>query len=150
MGKFNLTFTDNGSETAKMGVNIADLTAGNFAAQDAAMDALSTAVAAVTRGTINKDQRVAVETTIPGAPPASNEAQRETKWLVRATDDVTGFAVTFTIPTADLTFLVSGTGAMDLVGAEGAALVSAIEGVVTSRLGNAITVVEIVHVGRNI
>jgi hypothetical protein len=150
MGRFALSFIDHGNEGAAMGVNIVDLNAGNFAAQDAAMDALASAVAAVTRGTLVKDTRVAVETVTPGTPPASAEAQRETKWLVRATDDVTGFAVTFTIPTADLTNLVPNTGAMDLVGANGAALVAAIEAVVTSRLGNAISVVEILHVGRNI
>lgn len=149
-GKYVLSYRDYSNETSRMSVTIPTLNAGNIAAQDALLDTLLAAIDAVVIGTKEKEDRVYEVILGTGIAPSSKDAQVERKWLVSARDDVTGFPVTFTIPTADSQFVVNNTDLMDLAGTEGAALVAAIEAVVLSRAGNAITVSSIRLVGRNL
>lgn len=83
-------------------------------------------------------------------PATSALAQRENKWLVRATDDVNGKYVQFEIPCADLTLLSGGTDVLDLSGTEAAAFVTAAEANILSQDGNAISIESIQFVGRNL
>lgn len=87
-----------------------------------------------------------------GTPgPSSNPlAQREIKWLVRATDNINAKNVQIELPTADLSLLSGGNDFLDLGGTEAAALVTALEAYVASVDGNAISVNSIQFVGRNI
>lgn len=146
MSKVAVPFTDFSNENSTMRVYVAD------AIGDAAITAIFDAVVGVTLGNAQKS---VLETAIDkdagtlGAASAPF-AQRETKWLVRGTDTVTGKRVTFTIPCADLAQLVPGTDFLDTSAASpGEALVTAIEANVKSDVGNAITVDSIEHVGRN-
>lgn len=83
--------------------------------------------------------------------PATNAlAQRENKYLVRATDDVNSKMVKFELPCADLSLLTSGTDMLDLTGTEAAAFVTAAEANILSADGNAISIVSIQFVGRNL
>lgn len=149
-GKLVLSYVDYSKEDSAMGVHTATLTAGNFTAQMTLQDALRTAVEAVVIGNLYKAEYVAVVENIPKVYPSTKLAQVENKWLVSAVDNVTGFAVSFTIPCADLTYVDNNTDLMDLVTAgPGANLKAAIEDVVLSRAGNAVTVNEIRFVGRN-
>lgn len=150
MGKQTLTVADYGGETSTVSLYTADYTAGTFATVDAALDDIRDAIDGVTIGVIRKDARLASEAVPATGLPASAFAQRETKWLVRARDDVNGKAVQFEIPCADLALLVAGTGLMDTSGGAGAALVTAVEANVKSVDGNAITVQDVLHVGRNL
>lgn len=149
-GKYTVSFRDYSNETSRVALHIPVLNAGNIAAQDALLDALYTAIDAVVIGTLELETRTYEVVRGTGVPPSSKDAQVERKWLVSARDNVTGLPVTFSIPTADSQFVANNTDKMDLAGTEGAALVSAIEDVVKSNAGNAITVVEIRLVGRNI
>lgn len=148
MGRFSLTYLDHSKERSAFSVPIDDITDVNYAVQIAAADALRDAINNVTLGTLVKDERVASVVQNPATIPADPNAQRETKWAIRATDDVNGKAVFYTLPTADLATQIPGQGIMDPGDALYTALVAAIEGFVKSSNGNDITVVEIVHVGR--
>lgn len=141
---------DYGSEATRFGFDMTQLTAANYDAQVALLDALQTAVDNVVLGAFNGKELKAVNVPV-GVKAAVVNAQREAKWRVTFTDptDPIGNG-SFEIGMPDLSLLVAGTGLMDTSAGAGAALVTAIENAVVSRLGNAITVDEIVHVGRNI
>lgn len=149
-GQYAVSFRDYSNETSRLSVTIPTLNAGNIAAQDGLLDDLLDAIQDVVIGTLERETRTYEVVNGTGVAPASKDAQVERKWLVSARDNTTGFAVSFTIPTADSQFVSNNTDKMDLAGTEGAALVAAIEAVVKSRAGNAITVTEIRLVGRNL
>lgn len=149
--KLNLTYYDFSKESSSVGIRMADVNAGNFAAQTGLADDIVDAIQAVTLTTKIKDQRIHAETEFAKIKPASPYAQREAKWLVKYADTVTPNGDgSFEIPGPDLTLLASSGDVMDLTSVEGAALVAALEAGMRSRAGNTITVTEIVHVGRNI
>lgn len=150
MGRLSLTYLDASGERSNVSIRTTDLTSVNFDAEQTESDAIRDAIAGVSLLTQIKDTRVAVETEAAAVKPADQFAQRETKWLVRFTDNVNGKSGTFEIPGADLDLLVTGQGEMDIEAGAGLALVNALETGMLSRDGNAITVSEVVHVGRNI
>lgn len=141
---------DYGSEPTRFGFNIVQITSANIVAQLALVDAL---IAAVDNATLyswvgNTVQARDVAVTLKASVV---NAQRESKWRVTYTDDVQPEGNgSFEIGMADLALLIAGTGKMDISAGAGLALVGAIEAVVVSRLGNAVTVADIIHVGRNI
>lgn len=141
---------DYGSEATRLGFNITQLTAANFDAQIALVVTLQGAIDNVANGLFD-GKTVSAQDIAVGPKATSVNAQRESKWRVRYTDDVQPEGDgSFEIGMADLTLLVAGTGIMDVSAGAGAALVTAIEACVVSRLGNAVTVDSIIHVGRNI
>lgn len=141
---------DYGEEATRFGFHIVQLTSANFDATIAAVATLQGAVDNVVLGLF--DGKTVQAQDIEVGPKATDPyAQREAKWRVRYTDDVSSQGNgSFEIGMPDLTLLVAGTGKMDITAGAGAALVTAIEATVLSRLGNAVTVTEIIHVGRNI
>lgn len=137
-------------EATRLGFNITQLTAANFDAQLVLVATLQGAIDNVALGLF--DGKTVAAQDIPVGPKATDvNAQREAKWRVIYLDptDPIGNG-SFEIGMADLQFLVAGEGKMDISAGAGAALVTAIEAAVVSRLGNAITVSEVLHVGRNI
>lgn len=149
MGKMNLTIVDHDGETSSVGVLTPDLTAGNFAATVAEMDALQDAIEAVIIGTPRGRTIVAVTEEIAGVLPNNGFAQRETKWLVQGVD-ANGQARTLEIPTANLDLLSAGTGNLDVSAGVGLALKNALDGIWVTSTGAAVTVASIIHVGRNL
>lgn len=150
MGNIKVKFLDFSDETSDFGIYTPDLTAANFDATVALLDALVVEIEAVTLGTKIKDTRSATIADFAKVLPVAPAAQRESKWLISAVDNVLGGDVRATIPTADLQFLVSGTGEMNLGAGQGASLKAALEAVMRSKYGNAVTVNKISHVGRTI
>jgi hypothetical protein len=141
---------DYGKEPTRFGFNIEQMTAANFVAQLALVDALMGAVDNVTLyswvgNTVQaRDIPVGVKATV-------ENAQREAKWRVSYIDATNPIGNgSFEIGMPDLTLLVAGEGKMDITAGAGAALVTAIENAVVSRLANAVTVSQIIHVGRNV
>lgn len=145
MSKLRCPFIDYGGEKSTAAFYV------DSAITDGSITALVSAVDGVTLG--NRQTAVFVQEVDKDAgtagPAASPLAQREVKWLVRATDSVNGKSVQMEIPTADLSLLSGGSDFLDLGGTEAAALVAAIEASVESIDGNAITVSSIQFVGRN-
>lgn len=149
--KVTISILDYDKESSTVGIRGDDVTAGNFAAQETLMDAIVAAIDGVSIGTSYKNERTYAVNESAKTPPASKFAQRETKWLVRYTDDTDPIGDgSFEIPAADLALLATNTKTMDLSAGAGAALVTALEAGMVSKLGNAITVVDVIHVGRNI
>ena len=149
MGKLNYGIVDHDGETSGVGVNMVDLNAGNIAATLALIATLEAAIDAVHIGTPRSETIIAVTADIPGVLPANGFAQRETKWLVSGVDTA-GLTSTLEIPCADLSLLGGGTGTLDISAGAGLALANALNALWVSRAGNAVTVSQIVHVGRNI
>lgn len=147
--KATFGFIDFDSEPSTVAVWATTLTAGNIVAQTGLGDDLRDAIDAVSIGSLVKDTRLASETKFALAPPVVVWAQRETKWHVSMVELGTGNKVSFEIPCADLTLLQSGTNKMLITAGAGLALVTAIEAYVLSNDGIAVTVQEIVHVGRS-
>lgn len=145
-----LSYLDYSRETSRVSVHTATLNAGNIAAQLALEAAFVAAVEAVSIGTLTKEQVIALETINVATPPADKDAQVERKWLVSCVDNVTGFPVSFTIPCADSQYVTNNTDLMDTGAGAGNTLLGAIEDYVLSKAGNAVTVVEIRLVGRNL
>jgi len=141
---------DYDSELSTMSVAITELDAANMVAQIEAVDDLWEAVEAVSLGNFVK-RAMGNQSSVAKAAAASFHAQRETKWLVRYTDNITGKPGKFEIPCADLELLDPNARKQMAAGAAQTALVAAIQAVVKSDVGNAITVVlPITHVGRNL
>lgn len=149
--KYDVNIRDYGRETSTAGFRGTTLNAGNFVAQLALQATLLSTLQDIVLGEVAKTKVVAVETIVSGATPASELAQRENKWLVRYTDNTTGVLYSLEIPTADLAgHLLGNTDQADLTETDMAAFVAAFEAYVVSPVANAVTVVEILHVGRNI
>lgn len=141
---------DYGKEATRLGFNITQMTAANFDAQLALVVTLQGAIENVALGLFTGKTVSAQD--IPVGPKSTDTAgQREIKWRVKyldATDPIGNGS--FEIGMADTQFLVAGEGKMDISAGAGAALVTAVEAALVSRLDNAITVDEVVLVGRNI
>jgi hypothetical protein len=141
---------DYSGEATRFGFNMLQVTAANFDAQVVLLDNIQTAVGNVALGTFLGKSMQAVNVAV-GPKATVVNAQREAKWRVTYTDDVQPEGNgSFEIGMPDLSLLVAGTGKMDVSAGAGAALVTAIEAGVVSRLGNAVTVDDIIHVGRNV
>lgn len=149
MGKMNLGYVDHDGEGSSVGVMSVDLTAGNFAAMMTEFDTLRDAIEAVTLLTLRTRSIIAVTEEIAGVLPANGFAQRETKWLVSGVD-ASGNARTLEIPGADLALLPSGSGVLDISAGVGLALKNALDATWTNGAGEAITVEQVIHVGRNL
>jgi hypothetical protein len=153
MSKLVLTYRDYGTpgERSTAIFEGQDMTALNYDAEVTAQNTLRDAVNAITLGELAKVTRVAQESPQPGAMPASPFAQRESKWLVRYSDTVTGKKATLEIPCADLAKLDPNSQDRALMtDTDIAAFVTAFEAYVLSpsgTLGNA-QVDEIIFVGR--
>lgn len=141
---------DYGNEQTRFGFRVVQLTSANFDAQVALVDALQTAANNVSLGTFSGKSVKAVDVKV-GVKATDVDAQRESKWRVTYLDTVSDVGDgSFEIAMPDLSLLVADTGKMDVSAGAGAALVTAIENAVVSSLGNAVTVENIIHVGRNI
>lgn len=142
---YTKTYWEYGTEAkpSKVSVHSPELNAGNIAAQEALRAAFEAAVDAVSLGNAGSEQFIATETNVVRNPSLNPLAQRENKWLISASEAVTGNAVTFTIPCADLSLLAADGESMDTAAPEYAALVTAIEDFVRSNDGNTITVTSI-------
>ncbi len=141
---------DYSNEATRFGFKMTQVTAANFDAQVILLDNIQTAVGNVALGTFLGKSMQAVDVAV-GPKATVVNAQREAKWRVTYTDDVQSEGNgSFEIGMPDLSLLVAGTGKMDVSAGAGAALVTAIEAGVVSRLGNAVTIDDIIHVGRNV
>lgn len=152
MGKYIVTFRDFGipGERSTAQFPGPDVTSANIDTWLTETASLRTALEGITLGTVTKLTRVLSESPQPDTQPASQFAQRETKWLVRYHDAITGKKATLEVPTADLALLdPNSTGKADMTNAAIVAFVTAFEAFVVGPDGNAAEVDELVHVGRN-
>ena len=146
----NLTYKDYGNEGSQVSFRGDELTVGNFTAQMALMDDVVAGCEGISLCLLNKDIRVASEDSPGSGPAASPAAQRELKWFVQMTDDVTARPVSVSIPGADTSLLLPNSDRMDLTKAPSIAFVSAVEAYHQSIEGNAVKVLYVTLVGRTL
>lgn len=140
---------DKSSEGTRTALHMTTLTAANFDAQITAAQAIQGAIQGISLIDFEGLSIAHVDAPTETDLPASPYAQREAKWLVRYSDDVTAKSYTVEIGGPDLTLLASDGKTLDVSGGAGAAFVTAFEANVVSPVGNAVTYIEAVHVGRN-
>jgi len=150
-----ISYRDAGNEIGSCRFFGTELTAGNFVAKIALWATLLSATDAITLGLRIKD--VYNDESIYGGVQPTNGAARETKLLVQYQDATTGAKFTTTIPTLDPTLpdYVINVNAKDVVlldsPTEIADWITAFEAfAVNPFTGNAVTVVGLKVVGRNI
>jgi hypothetical protein len=147
----SFTFRDYADEPSNVSLHIEEVDAAGFDGAVSGKSDLLTAIQGVTLGEYYKSfMSVDIDKGLP--TPSSNPlAQREIKWLVRCYDTVNSDLVTFELPCADLSLLeTTNEDKLDISAGAGAALVTAIEANVLSKAGNAVSVIEVLVVGRSL
>lgn len=144
--RVNLTYLDFLGKTAQVGFHVTQLVAGNFTAEMGLIDDLVSAIDGVSLLNLQKDQRLASEDKFAVSNPSDTAALKGLRWLVRMVDS-NGNAVTVQIPGADNTLMGTG-GFLDITAGVGLALKSAIEAVVKSNDGEAVTVKEVIYLDK--
>ncbi len=148
--RLNLTYRDYDDESSQCSFRGREATAANFVEIESEHGSLVSAVEAVVLGNLTKRLFIATESKPGSGPSANSQAQREMKWLVRATDDVTGDYVDVSLPCPDTSLLLPNSNQMDPSSAGFLDLKAAVEAYHQSKGGNAVTVQEVVIVGRNL
>lgn len=112
------------------------------------MDEFRTAVAALSIGTLGQSTQVVrtVHDVGSGVKPASTNAQKEIRYKVFFSDDVTAKKGSFTIPCADLTELPAGSESIDITTGNGLLMATWVNDHGASDVGNAVTCTAIRYV----
>lgn len=152
----SLTLNDNTvvngrPESGTISLPVTTLTAANYVAQKALIDALVTALEGITIGNPAKTEVVIDRTVISANPAATVQAQRENKYLLRYHGNTLSQKFQASVPTADLDQLVANSEFIDLSAGAGAALKTAFEAIVKSPndASEAVTLDSVQFVGRN-
>ena len=147
-----ITYQDHSREKATVSVEGIDLTAANFDAQAAAVNALANAIQGITLGA---EVQLVMGNVGAGTlvPPTNPAAQRENKWLVSYVDSGNPTrTLNSEVPCADITdedLRLPNSDEADLDHADMAAFVAAFEAYVRAPFtGNAVEVQKIIYVGR--
>jgi len=148
------TVKSNGEpETANWSIAIATLTAANLVAKTALIDALQVAVTPLLMGNVVKDETVVLRNTFTPGPASSSLAQRENKFLVRYHDASNSKKFRVSLPTADLTNLMTHSEFVDIAtpGSNGNLFAIAFQNIAVSPDDDSHTTVvdSIQFVGRN-
>lgn len=149
---FDSTVKANGQpESTTWRVPVATLTAANYVAKAALIDALVAAVAPLILGNVNKNTTTILESLVSLAPAATQLAQRENKLLLRYRDGATNQKFSVSIGTFDLSELPLHSEFLDLTAGNGAALKAAFEAIVVNPqvAANPVTLSSAQFVGRN-
>lgn len=152
-----ISLLDYSNESSSVGFDVADITDGTtLAARVTAFGSWITATQGVCSGTVIASQVVQNKSQFLASPPSDTTSQRELKWLV-SMQDTAGNKSTITLPTADVLgtdLLVANSDVANWNGTGAAAAwttwVTAHEALYRNKFGNAVTVIGIRLVGRNI
>ncbi len=152
-GEVTFVFRDFSDEASSSSLQSRQATAANFDAITGELDALQTAIIAMSTGELQRRLWNAQITEVSGALPSDPYAQRERKWLVNMVDTL-GNRATMEIPCADLddpTVLAAGTDQADMTHADWVAFALAVDDIFQHRAsGEVLTVIGATLVGRNI
>lgn len=150
-GKAGITLADYGGEKSTATFYVDDFVESTYDSQVSLVASLFTALLNITLG-IEVKRFLKVLDVGSGSGQATDVmAQRELKWLVRYSDDVTAKSYQMEVPSPDVSLLSSSARQnMDISGGAGAAFVSAFEAAAVSPDGNAVTVESVTLVGRTL
>lgn len=146
------TVKSNGEpETASWAVPVATLTAANYVAKKALIDALASSIQNLSLGVPQKSEIIIDREFLSTSPAGSTNAQRENKYLFRYSDNVTHKKFRMSYPVADLSKLVSGSEFIVLTSGVGATIKTDFEAIVVSPddATHAVTLDSIQFVGRS-
>lgn len=153
MAKASWTYRDKSDEMSNMEITVADVSAGgaDFDTVMADVAALGTAFLAATECIQAREHFVQVVDPKSPTTPTDPQAQRESALRLFYADDVTGDVYHISIPGPDWANidLLPNTDLADLTDTVAANLVIAIEANALSPVGNAVTVLRAVQVGRH-
>jgi hypothetical protein len=153
MGKASWTYRDRSSEISSVELNVPDVSAGgaDFDAVMANVAGLGAAILAVTECTQAREVFNQVVDTKDPSVPTDVMAQRESALRIFYADDVTGDVYHISIPGPDwdTVDLLPNTDLADPGEEPYATLLSQIESDALSPVGNAVTVLRAVQVGRH-
>lgn len=147
------TLLDYSNERSAVSITNGDITAVSLPGFLTDFGDIRDTIDGITLGTMSKEQWIGDDTLLSNALPASAFAQRELKWLVIYTNNVTGKLHNLEIPTADpVGRLIAGTDRADLTEANMLAFVTDFNGFARSPENgvDAVTIQEILLVGRNL
>lgn len=147
--RFTLSIRDYSNEMSTMSVPGLTLSAANFDAQDGLWDDLQDAVDGIIVGVIGDRKLLAQDIEVSVDLPTNAFAQRELKWLVRWSGDNSGLHTT-EIPTPDATLTLAGTDNLNIGSGAGQTFADAFEAVVRGEGDTAVTVQNVILVGRTL
>lgn len=151
VGGYSVTVRDNSRETSSFSFHVPQLSAINIDDYGGVFStALMNALDPLITGNVARHSLRANTVQVSSDAPANVWAQRELKWEVPYTDDVSGLPGSFEIPTADLTLLIPGTDLLDTANAAWDTFRDLIELRAVSNAGNPITLGQPKLVGRNL
>lgn len=159
----SFTLIDHDKEKTSLAFYTGNVTALSLPGLLTQFGTLRTAIEGITLGNVSQESLKVFDTKLSNTPPASPQAQRETKWLVVYEDNLPFFddpanlipnegyrkVFTFEIGTADLALLQTNLDLMIIATGAGATFKTAFEAVARSPYGGTVTVLEVRHVGRN-
>lgn len=153
MGKGSWSYRDRSDEISTVEFTVADVSAGgaDFDAVMADVAALGAGLLAITECVQAREVYNQTVDTKDPATPTDEFAQRESALRIFYADDVTGevYHISVPGPAWDLVELLPNTDLADLTDEPLAAMVTAIETNALSPVGNAVTVLRAVQVGRH-
>lgn len=148
---FDLSVIDYDNEVSRISARITDIDAANYVAVTTAVADLIAAMGAIGLGVFKASAVRTREVAYSSTPPSDQTAQRETKWLIRSEDDVTHEIVRHEFPCADLSLLSGNNDTItDFTPSGLAAFKTAWEAVVKSKVGNAVSLISLQHVGKRL
>lgn len=151
MAGITLTYKDYDRETGTFRVDQGPtITAETFAAQDALIDTLKAAVAALTEGALVREVRTYEVVNSADVPASSQYAQRETKWMVLGHGTSAPYQkFRWEIPCAKLSLLEDHAKELDITDGVGKTFADAMAAYVKDDGGNAVVIDRVIQVGRN-
>jgi hypothetical protein len=153
MAKASWSFRDLSDEISNVQINVADVSAGGADFDDVMADvaALGAALSTVSDCVQAKEMFLQAVDVKDPTTPTDPQAQREVALRIFYADDVTGEVYHISVPGPDfeLIELYPNTDIADLTDSPLDALVTAIEASALSPVGNAVTVLRAIQVGRH-
>lgn len=153
MGKASWSYRDRSDEISTVELNVADVSAGgaDFDAVMASVAALGGALFALSACVQAREVYNQVVDTKDPSTPSDEEANRESALRIFYADDTTGEVYHISVPGPewDTIIMLPNTDKADMTDEPLAALIAAIEANALSPVGNAVSVLRAVQVGRH-
>lgn len=146
----HFSLLDYNGEPSNTRFRITGITAGNLVTVGADVADLGTGIDGISLMTLAKQAIIYDDLFLSRAKPASVDAQREKKWLIRYEDSTTHKIYRNEIPGADLTLLATNSDMADLTLAAWVSFIAAFNAVVLSPDGNAVAFLDAQFVGKRL
>lgn len=141
---------DYSGEPSNTRFRITEITSVNMATVVSDITDLGTGIDGISLMTLATQATILDNLFLSRSKPASVDAQREKKWLIRYEDDTTHKIYRNEIPGADLSLLATNSDMADLSLGAWTSFIAAFEAVVKSPDGNAVSFLDAQYVGKRL